>query len=200
MPPITEILRVSYTVAGYAGIVLLCLGGIVLSACSLSGTWLVLVAAALAAWLREAPFPGLWTLVAFTLTCLAVEGAEALAGLWGIRARGGSWKAGVAATAGGLLGLVVGGILPVPFVGNVVGMLLGSFLLAFAVEHRRLGDAGPASHIATGAVVARVAVILLKTAATLAMAAFLLGGLLLSGRGEAERAQKAPHRSAGQRI
>ena len=150
----------------------LCLTGIVLSCLSISGTWLVAVATALAAVSRADGGPGWWTVLVFVVISTAVEAAEALAGAWGVARRGGSRLAGVAAVCGGLLGLAIGSVV-VPVVGSLLGMVVGSFALVFLVEIRRLKRADQAAGIAWGAVVARLLIVVLKVAATLVMSAYL---------------------------
>ena len=162
----------------YAFAALICLGGLVMSCLSLSGTWLVLAATGLLSWLRWPDFPGIGTLVVFLLLCIGVEILEAVAGAWGIQRRGGSKAAGWAALFGGLLGMVLGGMV-VPVIGNLLGMLLGSFGLAFWAEHARIKKANHAAHVAFGAVVARLGVIFLKVGITLAMITTLVIGTVL---------------------
>lgn len=161
-----------YSLAG-----LLCLVGFILSCLSLSGTWLVLAASGLVAWVRWPEFPGIGTLVVFLLLCIGVELAEAMAGSWGVQKRGGSKAAGWAALGGGLLGMLLGGFIPIPVLGNLLGMLAGSFGCAFLVEHAKMKKAGHAAHVATGAVLSRLAVIFLKIGVTLAMAFTLAIGV-----------------------
>ena len=165
---------------GAAAVVALCAGGLLLSCLSFSGTWLVVAAAALAAALRAHPFPGWWTVAVFALLAAAVEGLEMAAGAWGVRRRGGSPLAGFMALVGGLAGLMVGGLIPVPVVGPLIGMMAGSFWLVYLVERRRLQHAERAAAIAWGAVAARALTILVKVTVTLGMAGYLLIGLLLT--------------------
>jgi uncharacterized protein YqgC (DUF456 family) len=179
MAALFEILR---HVAHWSIIVLiwlLCLGGIGLSCLSISGTWLVAVGAVLALFVKSGDFPGWLTVVSFLLVSGGVEVFEAYAGAWGVTRRGGSKLAGLAAVVGGLLGMVLGGLVPLPIVGSLLGMLVGSFALAYAVERSRLRCADQAANIAFGAVTARVLVILFKVCVTLAMAAFLLIGMIV---------------------
>ena len=164
-----------YSLAG-----LLCLIGFFLSCLSLSGTWLVLAATGIVAWTRWPEFPGLGTLIIFLLLCIGVEVAEAMAGAWGVQKRGGSKAAGWAALGGGFLGMILGGFIPVPVVGNLIGMIAGSFCCAFLVEHTKMKKADHAAHVATGAVIARLAVIFLKVGVTLVMAFFLAIGMAMT--------------------
>lgn len=164
---------------GYGVVWLLCLAGIVLSCIALSGTWLVALATILAAVLSGPGFPGWWTVGLFLVLCVLVEGLEALAGSWGVNRRGGSARAGLAAFAGGLLGLVVGGLIPPPLIGSLVGMFVCSFALTYWVELQRLQERAAAAHIARGALVARVLAILLKVVVSLGMSVALLVGVIV---------------------
>ncbi len=165
-----------YSLAG-----LLCLVGFVLSCLSLSGTWLVLAATGLVAWARWPEFPGIGTLVVFLLLCIGVEIIEALAAAWGVQKRGGSKATGWAALGGGFLGMILGGFLPIPVLGNLLGMLAVSFGCAFLVEHAKMKKSDHAAHVATGAVLARLGVVFLKVGITLAMTFALVIGCFLMG-------------------
>lgn len=158
---------------------LLCMLGFILSCLSLSGTWAVLAATGLVAWTRWPDFPGWGTLATFLALCIITEILEAFAGTWGVQKRGGSKRAGLAAMFGGFLGMIFGGLIPIPIFGNLIGMILGSFACAYAVEHARLKHADHAAHIATGAVMARIGVIFLKTGITLAMIVILVAGTMI---------------------
>uniref|UniRef100_UPI0035621AB6 DUF456 family protein n=1 Tax=Pontiella sp. TaxID=2837462 RepID=UPI0035621AB6 len=122
----------------YSVSALLCVVAFMLSCLSLSGTWLVLATAGLLAWHRWPEFPNIGTLIVLLILCIGVEVAEAFAGAWGVQKRGGSKAAGWAAVGGGFLGMMLGGFLPVPILGNLIGMFAGSFGLAFLVEHNRI--------------------------------------------------------------
>jgi len=165
-----------YSLAG-----LLCLIGFILSCLSLSGTWLVLAATGLVAWARWPEFPGIGTLVVFLLLCIGVEILESFAAAWGVQKRGGSKAAGWAALGGGFLGMIFGSFLPIPVIGNLLGMIAGSFGCAFLVEHAKMKKSNHAAHVATGAVLARLGVIFLKVGITLSMTFALVIGCLLTG-------------------
>ena len=158
---------------------LLCLGGLILAVFSISGTWLVL-GAAIGAALLPGPgeFPGWPALLAFGAVCAAVDIIEWFAAAWGVRRRGGSAAAGWMALLGSLAGAILGGMI-VPVLGSLVGMLLGSFALVYLAERRRLQRADQAAHVARGAVLAGISVLLLKILATAALVLWLAAGLLL---------------------
>lgn len=165
--------------AGWGGVMVLALMGLILSCLGISGGYLIAAAAALAAPLTGPAFPGWGTPLAFALTAGAVDAVEWMASHWGVRRRGGSRLAGFAAMAGGLLGLVLGSMI-IPVLGSLVGMMAGSFGLAYAVERHRLQASAPAAHIATGAVLACVAMLMLKVAVALVLVAVLVGGIVFA--------------------
>ena len=158
--------------------VLCCLGGVVMSCISLSGTWLILLAAIISHLLRPDLGPGWGTVIAFGVVCIVVELVEWLASSWGVTKRGGSGWAGAAALVGGMAGMILGTFIPVPVAGSLFGMMVGSFAAAFAVERHRLKNNSRAANIAWGAVLARIGVILVKVVTTLAMIVVLVIALL----------------------
>ena len=161
----------------HVAIWVLCLTGIFLSLFSLSGTWLVVGAAILAVFLPGEHAPGIWTVLSFLALALFMEVLEWVAGAWGVSKRGGSGLGSLMALIGGVLGFFLGFMIPIPLIGNFVGMLLLSFLLVFWVERQRLGNDRQAAHIALGAVLARVYMVLVKTGAALGMSFWLLWNL-----------------------
>ena len=164
---------------GFVLVGVLCLIGIAASVLSLSGTWLVVAATVLSAILRYPSFPGIATIIIFIVISILVEVMEFFAGLWGIQRRGGSTWTGIAAVAGGIIGLMAGSLIPLPILGNLIGMLAGSFLLAFAVEYHRQQKMNQASHVAMGALFGHLIMMLVKVSITLGMVATLLLGMIL---------------------
>lgn len=163
---------------GWGGVALLAILGLLLSCVGLSGGYIIALAAAVAVPLSGPEFPGWGVPVGFALAAGAVDAVEWMAGHWGVRRRGGSRLAGFAAMAGGLAGLLLGSMI-LPVIGTFLGMLAGSFGLAYMVERHRLQASAPAAHIATGAVLACVAMLILKVALALVLVAVLAGGILL---------------------
>jgi uncharacterized protein len=173
-------LAVSGVFLAWTTCVLFCLGGLFLSALSISGTWLVLAGAAGAALLTgPEQFPGWPTLIGIFAVCAGVDSVEWFAASWGVRRRGGSTAAGWMALLGSVGGMILGSVLiPVPLVGGLIGMMAGSFALVYWVEKRRLQQVEHAAHIATGAVLAGMSVLLLKVVATAGLILWLAAGLL----------------------
>ena len=183
MSGIGHILLQWLSVAGvflaWTACVLLCLGGLALSAFSISGTWLVFGAALGASFLTGPDqFPGWAALLGFFAVAAAVDIIEWFAASWGVRRRGGSAAAGWLALVGSLGGAILGGMV-VPILGSLVGMMAGSFALVYVAERRRLKKTSPAAHIARGAVLAGMSVLLLKVVATASLVLALAAGLLL---------------------
>jgi len=165
-------------VLAWIGVALLSLGGLLLSVLSISGTWLVLVAALLSAFLTGAgQFPGWITLGAMLALCICVELFEWTAASWGVRRCGGSTAAGWMALLGSIGGMILGNML-FPIIGGLLGMMIGSFTLVYWVEKRRLQHTTHAKHIATGAVLAGISVLLVKVLVTMILIIWLLAGLL----------------------
>jgi uncharacterized protein YqgC (DUF456 family) len=170
-------LSVAGVFLAWTSCVLLCLGGLFLSALSISGTWLVGLAALLAAALTGPDqFPAWPVLLGMFSVCAAVDVIEWFAASWGVRRRGGSAAAGWMALLGSLGGAILGGLV-VPVLGSLVGMLAGSFALVYWIENRRLKKTDHAAHIATGAVLAGMSMLLLKVVATAGLILWLAVGL-----------------------
>ena len=171
-------LSVAGVFLAWTACVLLCLGGLLLAVFSISGTWLVGLAALLAAALTGPDqFPAWPSLSGMFAACAAVDLVEWFAASWGVRRRGGSAVAGWMALLGSLAGAILGGLI-VPVLGCLVGMMVGSFALVYAVERRRLKQSAHAAHIATGAVLAGISMLLLKVVATAGLILWLAAGLL----------------------
>ncbi|OVE75734.1 hypothetical protein BVX97_03565 [bacterium E08(2017)] len=152
-----------------------------MSCITLSGTWLILLASILLAFSLQSPFPGWWTMGIFLFVCIAVEAIEFVASYFGITKRGGSKTAGIMAAIGGFAGMTLGSLV-LPIIGTLIGMLIGSFALAYLVERHKIKKSNDeAVGVAMGAVLAKLAVIILKVAATLGMIIALIMGMIGAG-------------------
>jgi uncharacterized protein YqgC (DUF456 family) len=157
----------------YLLIAVLCLSGLILSCLCISGTWLVSLAALLTFFLKGDSFAG-WICVGFFLAVSAIiEALEFISSSLGVARKGGSKLAGFMAFIGGIIGAILGSFIPIPIVGPLLGMFLLSFLLVYAVEYNRVRKHAMAADIATGTILARAAIILLKVTATLGMTLYL---------------------------
>jgi uncharacterized protein YqgC (DUF456 family) len=172
------ILEATGTGLGFAAMAVLCLVGLILSCLSISGTWCVVAATALAIPLSRDPFPGWWTVAGMVAVAALVEVAETAAGAWGVQKRGGSALSGLAALVGGLAGMILCAPVVPPF-GSLLGMLAGSFGLAYFTEYQRIKKREHAAHVAMGAVLARLMMLFAKVVVTLGLIAWLVAGLVL---------------------
>lgn len=121
--------------AYYAILVVLLLCGIGLNVLTLPGNWLMLLAALGYGWLTGWRYVGLWWLVAFLVVAAVAEVVEFAAAGKAAAKFGGSRWGSVGAIVGGLIGgLFLTGLLPIPVVGTLVGILAGTFLGSSAGE------------------------------------------------------------------
>jgi uncharacterized protein YqgC (DUF456 family) len=109
--------------------------GLVFTLVTLPGLWLIVGAAAIYAWLTGGVYLGIKTLIVLLLMAAGAEVAELVFGGRGAKKAGGTaWG-----VAGGLVGAIVGGLvltpfIPIPVLGTLVGICLGTFLGAFGLE------------------------------------------------------------------
>ena len=105
----------------------------------LPGNWLMVLFTCLFAWWKWdlRVFSG-WTLIVIAAIALLGELIELLAGMFGARRSGASWRASAAAVFGAVLGALFGTFaIPVPFLGTVVGASVGAGLAVWTIEVSR---------------------------------------------------------------
>ena len=103
--------------------------GVAMVALQLPGTWVMLLATAAVAWWRwDAEAIGWWTLAVLLVLAILGEVIETLAGAMGTRKAGGTRRAAVLATLGGIIGAIVGTVLlvAIPIIGTLIGAALGA--------------------------------------------------------------------------
>jgi uncharacterized protein YqgC (DUF456 family) len=103
------------------------------------GNWLMVLSTCLFAWWRwdRGIFSG-WTLIVITALALTGELVEFLAGMLGARGSGASWRASIAAVFGAIFGALFGTfMIPVLFLGTVLGASVGAGLAVWAIEVAR---------------------------------------------------------------
>lgn len=124
----------------YATIVtLLNLVWLFLTVLSLPGNWLMVLTAAVAAWLLAVEgIPGMFgypVLIAAVVLATIGEILEFLLGAAGARKAGGSKRAAAASIVGAIVGgIVATPLVPIPLVGTLIGVCAGAFAGAFGVE------------------------------------------------------------------
>jgi uncharacterized protein YqgC (DUF456 family) len=138
----------------------------------LPGTWLILgVAVAYAAMTHESI--GWISIVVIGSMAIVGEIFEfMLAGRYA-RKYGGSKRAGWGAIIGGMVGAFAG--IPIPLVGSMIGAFLGAFAGALLFELAGGTRAGPATKVATGALLGRVVAAAMKVGIGFVMAAWVIG-------------------------
>lgn len=102
----------------------------------LPGNWMIVLTTGLLAWWqRDTGVISGWTVGAMAAVALVGEVFEFLAGVSGAKKAGAGWKASLAAIVGALAGAVAGTVLiPIPFVGTLLGGCIGAGLATWSVE------------------------------------------------------------------
>jgi len=103
---------------------------------ALPGNWLILISTCLFAWWRwgDGVF-SIYTLIAIALLAVLGELLEFAGGMHGAKKAGASWRGSIAALAGAIMGAILGTFLiPIPFMGTLLGACGGAGLGAWAVE------------------------------------------------------------------
>ncbi len=109
--------------------------GLVLAAFTLPGLWLILAGAAMYAALTKGEYLGLDTLILLLVLTVSAEIAELVLGSAGAKKAGASRWGMLGGLAGGILGgLFLTALIPIPILGTVIGICLGSFAGAFIIE------------------------------------------------------------------
>jgi len=114
----------------YAALVLVNLLGVLLTALQLPGTWLIVGATAVAAWITwDSGVLTWWVLATLLLMALLGELVEFLAGAVGAKNAGATKTAVGLSIIGGVAGAVLGTfLLPIPIVGTLIGAAVGAGL------------------------------------------------------------------------
>jgi uncharacterized protein YqgC (DUF456 family) len=143
----------------YAGLlVFLNTLGLILVVVGLPGTWFMVLATSLVAWLRwnDHMFSP-YTLIALAALALVGEVLELVAGAVGSRKAGGTWRGSTGALVFGVVGGIAGTFLiPIPVVGSILGACLGAFGGAMLGEMAGGRPLSPAVEVGRGAFVGRL--------------------------------------------
>ena len=104
---------------------------------ALPGNWLMIISAGLLAWWKwdEGVF-SIYTLIAITVLAAAGEVIEFFAGIGGAKKAGAGWLGALGALAGAVMGAIAGTfMIPIPFLGTLIGACAGAGLGTWAIEH-----------------------------------------------------------------
>jgi uncharacterized protein len=146
--------------------------GLMLVPLGLPGIWLIVGAAAIYNPLTGTEAIGTMTIVMVLVLATIAEVIEFTLAARFTRQYGGSKRAGWGAILGGMIGAIVG--VPIPVIGSVIGAFVGSFAGALIAEWSRGTQTGPATRVATGALLGRVAATAAKIAIGFVMAVWVL--------------------------
>ena len=105
----------------------------------LPGNWLIVISTCLFAWFwwDDGVF-SIWTLIAIVFLAILGELAEFTAGMIGAKKSGASWPGSIAALFGAVTGAVLGTfLLPIPFLGTLLGACSGAGLCVWGMEFSR---------------------------------------------------------------
>jgi uncharacterized protein YqgC (DUF456 family) len=150
-------------------LILLALGGVVLAALQLPGTWLIFASAVgYDAYYRWERIDWRW-LVALGVVAVVAELLETTASVAAARRAGASRRAAIGALVGGFLGMIALSV-PVPVVGTIIGGLVGCFAGALVAELSVRNDMQAGARVGLFATLGRLAGLIAKIAAALVMA------------------------------
>jgi uncharacterized protein YqgC (DUF456 family) len=119
----------------YSILLLMLVGGLVLNVVTLPGNWLVLLSAVLYGWATRWEFLAWGWLISLLVLAIVGELLELLAAGSAATKAGGSRLGAVGALVGALVGgIFLTGMIPIPILGTLVGILAGTFLGSAFVE------------------------------------------------------------------
>ncbi len=162
-------------VAALVVVILTALLGVILTLCTLPGTWLMVLASLLMLLWQPGMFKW-YTIAGLAVLAIVAEVFELLSGAVGAKKFGGSRNAAWGAIGGGILGAILGTfLLPIPVVGTIVGAVAGAGGGAMIIErHMNSKSWNDAAKIGTGAAVGRLAAVIIKGSIAAIMAFILI--------------------------
>ena len=128
---------------------------------NLPGLWLMAAAAGLYSLITPEHYLFPWGIVTILVLCLVGEVLEFFGKAGGAKRAGGSGRAMLLATIGGVVGGIVLSI-PVPIIGTIAGVCIGAFVGAMIGQITVAGDVGHSTLVGWGAAKGTLVGILLK--------------------------------------
>lgn len=149
--------------------------GVLLTALTLPGIWLMVVVAMLCAWWQPDLY-SIWTLLSVIGIGIAAEIAEAFSSAAGSAKTGGSKAGVIGSLVGSVIGLLAGTVLiPIPIVGSIIGGIVGAGIGALAAERGIAKRTwGESYRSGKGAAVGRALATVIKTGFAVAAALVLI--------------------------
>ncbi len=139
--------------------------GLWINILTLPGLWLMVAATAIYAWVTGGQYVSWTGLIVLTVIAVIAEIVEFVAGGAGAAKAGGSKRAFVGSIVGGIIGAIfLTGLVPIPVVGTIIGIVLGTFFGAWATEAMVKRDMGQGLRVGWGAALGRLIGIFTKLA------------------------------------
>lgn len=138
--------------------------GLALNLASLPGLWLMVASLALYAWVTGFDHHVGWTgIIVVAALALIAEIVEFVAGAAGSAQAGGTKRSMVGSVVGGVVGaIVLTPLIPIPVVGTLVGLCLGTFVGASATEYLIRTDPAHSVRVGIGAAKGRMWGVVIK--------------------------------------
>lgn len=158
-------------------LILALVAGLLMLPFGLPGLWVMGGAALLDATVVKSHVVSLTVAIGIVVVAGLAEVVElALAGRFA-RRYGGSRRAGWGAMIGSIVGAFVG--VPVPLIGSLIGAFVGAFAGAFVAEISQRTQLAPATRVATGALLGRIAATAMKVGVGCAVLAWIVLSIVL---------------------
>jgi len=147
---------------------IVCIGGVGLLILGLPGSWVIVGASAVFAWVGHGATIPWAAVIVYTLLSAGAEIFEVAVGAWGTKKYGGSRWAMLGAIIGGIAGaILLGGLFPL--IGGIIGAFGGAFAGAFALEYAVNKDFRQAKSSGKGAFLGRLAAVVVKASLAVSM-------------------------------
>jgi uncharacterized protein YqgC (DUF456 family) len=153
--------------------------GLLMVPFGLPGLWVMLGAVTLYSYALPAGGIGTGTIIVVGALAFLGELMEFLLTGRFVNRYGGSRRSGWGAVLGSIVGAIVG--VPVPVIGSLIGAFAGAFAGAWLAELTLRGEVRAATHVATGALLGRMAAVATKAGVGCAVIVWVVFALFMGG-------------------
>ena len=153
--------------------------GLLMVPFGLPGLWVMLGAVTLYSYALPAGGIGTGTIIVVGALAFLGELLEFLLTGRLVKRYGGSRRSGWGAVLGSIVGAIVG--VPVPVIGSLIGAFAGAFAGAWLAELTLRGEVRAATHVATGALLGRMAAVATKAGVGCAVIVWVVFALFMGG-------------------